>query len=249
MKLPNVKLPDVYTQMILTLFIFSLFGIYKYGIEKTVPQLAVAVITAAVLDIGIKYYKTKSFIIPKSAIISGFFVALLLNIGQVWYIVALTAAIAVLSKHILRLKGRHFFNPAGFAVLLSGLLLNVPQGWWGAENIPAILVLGVLILYRIKRFRMIISFLVAYFLLFFISKSFAISINAILNPLILFFAFFMLTEHKTSPLFKKGMIIYGVLVGVLSFAFLYFNFMPSYFVLLALIIGNIVAWIMNWKAV
>lgn len=242
-----MKLPDVYWQMIATLLILSLtapFGIFQDGIQ-TLLQLAAAVATAGVLDYLIKGYKKKRYEFPKSAVITGLFVGSLLNNGTAWYIAVFASATAILLKHLIVFDGRNVFNPAALGLVVTGALFHAGDAWWSASNAALVLVLGVLIAYRIKRFQTVLAYLAVYFGLTFIAMSFSIGslVAGIQNALILFFAFFMLTEHKTTPYNNKGRILYGALVGL--FSFLFFYLAPSYFLLYALLLGNLVGVLIN----
>ena len=71
-----------------------------------------------------------------------------------------------------------------------------------------------------------------------------------------FFTFFMLVEPKTSPFSRRGRLIYGIIVAILYYAigFVLPQLVTSLGVGLdqiavTLLIGNVIAWIMNWKLV
>ena len=232
--------------MILTLLALAAIGVYQLGISsstlnQTLPQLAVAVVTAIVLDVAIKWYELKKFVIPKSATITGLFVGSLLNPGTSLLLVLATVVIAILSKHVIRVKKINVFNPAAFGLVVGDLLFKVGSAWWSASSIVAIFVLGIIVLYRIKRFVAAFTFIAVFDLLFAISSTQLVlkSPTALLNPLVLFFAFFMLIEHKTSPLTLKSEIAYSIIVGVLAFAFFaYVDPLKPIFLLSALLVGN-----------
>lgn len=206
--------------MIFFLSIMALYNIFAFGITTTLPQLLIAVITASFIDIIINYIKTKQIIKPYHAIISGIFIAIILPTGQKWYIPALIAVIAILSKHLVNVNHKHLFNPAMFGLFFATLIFKQQLQWWGAAPLPLVLLFGLFISYRFKRFHLTLTYIITSIVLWFILS---LITN---NPLIVsilsvnyFFAFFMLVEPMTSPLYKKGRIAYGVLVAVLSFVF------------------------------
>ncbi|MDE1823464.1 MAG: RnfABCDGE type electron transport complex subunit D, partial [Candidatus Micrarchaeota archaeon] len=148
-----------------------------------------------------------------------------------------TAAAAIALKHLIIYKGRNVFNPASLGLVLCGFVFGFGGGWWSSSNPALIIILGILVMYRVKGYYMVVPYLVLFFLLFTISKSFAVTADSFLNPIILFFSFFMLTEHKTAPHFAMQRVIYGSVIAV--FAFVLFYYLPAYFLLLPLLIGNI----------
>lgn len=238
---------DVYWQMIFILIILASFGIFKYGFQNTLPQLLSAVSVAAVSDFVIKKFIFKIKIFPKSAIISGLFIGILLNVGIVWYAPAIASMLAMLVKNFIRFDKKNIFNPAAIGVLLILFLFPNSSAWWGGEQLIPILILGIWMLYRIKRIQMVAIFLASYALIFSVYYSSIFNISSIqnifLNPTLLFFSFFMLTEHKTNPLTSKGRMIYAPISAALSFASLIF--LPQYNFILGLVASNLVSVLLN----
>lgn len=237
---------DIYWQMIFVLLILAAFGIQKYGFASTLPQLFIAVSVAAVSDFLIKKFIFKIKIFPKSAIISGLFIAMLLNVGIVWYAPVVAALLAMLAKNFIRFNRVNVFNPAAIGVLFALFLFPNSSTWWGGEQLIPIVLLGTWILYRTKRIQMVSIFLAVYVLISLTYNFLDISSaqNALLNPTLLFFAFFMLTEHKTNPFTSKGRLVYAPIVAVISFASLII--MPQYNFILGLVLSNLIVVLLNY---
>ena len=207
--------------MVLVLLILATVGVFQQGAGYLLPQLAISVLTAVGLDYVIVYIKSKKILFSTSAVISGLIIALILKPGVSWYIPIFAALIAIGSKHVIRIKGKHIFNPANFGLLLSMFVLRTYLGWWGSSIVWLVLVLGGLIAYRFKRFHLLISFLITQFVL--LGTYSALNGEPILNAISmanLFFIFVMLVEPKTSPITRNGRIIYGVLTGIFSSLFI-----------------------------
>ena len=120
-----MKLPiTLKTYLGAILLILTATGIIKIRISKTLPQLSIALITCITVDLTINYYKKKKLILPDSSIITAFFIATTLSIGQPWYIPIIAGTTAILSKHIIKIKNRHIFNPAVFGLAVVMLLFN-----------------------------------------------------------------------------------------------------------------------------
>jgi len=223
---------NVYNLLIFLLVIISFFGIIKFGIKETLPQLIIAVITCGLIDSLIDYFEFRRFRVSKSSVITGFFIGLVLSIDQTWYV-----PLFVMKK--LFNYNSHIFNPAIFGIFICLILFNTIDGWWGATNLILILLLGILLLYKFKRFHLTLTFLATYFILSLVfGNNF---FNLILDSTIYFFSIFMLTEPKTSPNSFRGRIIYGLLSGVIialminSFAGLF----SGYSLILGLLICNL----------
>lgn len=161
---------------------------------------------------------------------------------------------AMASKYILAIRRKHTFNPAAFAVALAALALNRAASWWVGTFVmlPFVLVGGLLLVRKIARFDLVLSFVAA---------AGAVTLGASLanggavlpaagrffaDTPILFFALVMLTEPLTTPPTKRARIAYGAIVGVLFAPFLHFGglyFSPE----LALLLGNLCAYLMSPK--
>ncbi len=137
----------------------------------------------------------------------------------------LTAAsgLAISSKYILTIRGRHIFNPAALAVALTALGAHQTASWWVGTSAMAPLVLtgGLLVVRKLRCSGMVASFLAAA-----IVSTAALNLmhhasltanlkSTLLHSSLLFLAFVMLTEPRTSPSTTKRKIIYGALVGLL----------------------------------
>ena len=243
--------------MIFNLFVLSLIGLYNLmvhniGISLTVVQLVVAVLTASLLDLLINYVRFKKVLLPKTGIISGLFIGTVLDVNQVWYIPIVAAVLAILSKNIIRIKGRNIFNPASFGMVLTSLTFGVSLGWWAATFLPWILVMGILILYKIRGYQTI-TFLIFYYIFSILpafssglaEAFFGTQVYGLINPFVLFFSFFMLTEPKTAPFGKKSKYVYGFLVAF--FNYILIQFFPALSPILPLLVANVFVPILNQK--
>ena len=194
------------------------------------------------LDILIKRWKTKSWRIPETAIISGLFIGTILGEGELWYIVVIASAIAMLSKHIIRFKGKNIFNPASFGLVAVSIIFSVSHGWWASSNIYATILFGLFIAYWFQRFHLVLGFwvpfaLLSVFLTLFVTKQPLDVVGPFLNNTALFFSFLMLTEPKTSPIQPKGRVMFGVLVAIFYLIFRFFT--PGNSILLGLLLANL----------
>lgn len=119
------------------------------------------------------------------------------------------AILAMASKYILVIHKKHIFNPAALGIALTSLVGLGQASWWVSNNYmaPFILLGGLLIVYKIRRFDLVL----AYLLVVVLSISGYMGLSSLL-----FLAFAMLTEPQTTPSSRKWRIVYGTIVGVLS---------------------------------
>lgn len=177
----------------------------------------------------------------ESTYISAFILALILtpatNINQ-FILLGLAGFLSQASKYFLAINKKHLFNPVAFSIVFLSLIFNSPASWWigTVYMLPLVVIGGLLIARKIKRFSLILSFFAILILTFFISGNLTPAI--LLETPILFFAYIMLIEPQTTPSTKKLQMIYGGLVGLLSF------YLTSE---LALLVGNIFAYLVSPK--
>ena len=230
------------------------------GLGRVIPALLVAVIVAAVLDVGATWARQRSWLFPDGAAVSGLIVALVLSPREPLYVPATASLVAIGSKHLLRtprLKRVNVFNPAAVGLLACIVLFSSRQSWWGAlPDLPApailpLLAAGYVITERINKLPQVLAFLGAYVGLLAMSALLTHGQSERLaevfrTPYIsaaLFFAFFMLTDPVTSPTRAGEQIELGCIVG-LSSVCAFLSVPGLYFLLVGLLIGN--AWL-AWR--
>ncbi|MBI2587665.1 hypothetical protein HYW29_02570 [Candidatus Amesbacteria bacterium] len=150
------------------------------------------------------------------------------------------STVAMASKYFLAIRNKHIFNPAAAAVFLSAIFLNYGASWWVGSiyTFPLIVLGGLLVLVKIRRFGLVAGFLAVYFLsLIFFGRG--VTVNSFLAPAIWFFVFVMLVEPLTSPSTRNKQVVFGA--GVAGVYFLLSKIVPGYAYGLetALLAGNL----------
>jgi ferredoxin-NADP reductase len=133
------------------------------------------------------------------------------------------AGLAVASKYILAIRKKHIFNPAAVAVVLTAFGASQSASWWVGTSLlaPVVFVGGVLVVRKIKRGHMVITFLASALLMTMVYAGIsggdilAALQRTILGSSLLFLAFVMLTEPLTSPGTVDAQRWYGGVVGAL----------------------------------
>ena len=173
---------------------------------------------------------------PLSALITSLSLTLLLRTDLPALAVA-AAAIAIGSKFLVRVRGKHVFNPANVA-LVSLMLLSerawVSSGQWGSATIGAFALacLGFLVLTRAKRAETTMAFLIGYAALLFgralwLGDPLSIPAHQLQNGALLIFAFFMISDPKTTPDAAAGRVIYAAIVAAVAFAIQFLFYQPN----------------------
>jgi Na+-translocating ferredoxin:NAD+ oxidoreductase RnfD subunit len=159
---------------------------------------------------------------PRSALISGLSLCLLLRTGQpIW--AAAASVLAVSSKFLVRVRRKHVFNPTNVALvalLLATDAVWVSPGQWGASAILAFFVAcaGGLVVHRALRSDVTFAFLAAYAGLLVaravrLGDPLAIPLHQLQSGALLLFAFFMISDPRTTPDSRVGRVLFGVLVA------------------------------------
>ncbi len=164
----------------------------------------------------------------------------------------MAGVLAISSKYLITIKGKHLFNPAAFAVLLTAYAANHTASWWVGNlyMAPFVIIGGLLLMRRIRRTSMVSVFfatsLIASAVYALIAQaSVSHTIHAmIFESAMLFMGFVMLTEPQTSPGTKQNELRYSVLTGLLFSPRIHLGSIfstPE----LVLCIGNIYAFLVN----
>lgn len=205
----------------------SLVAFGVIGLDFGISALNAAVILIAAL--ATQYVGTRAFGLPSfdplSPLITVLSLTLLLRTDLV-ALAALAAVIAIGSKFVIRIRGKHVFNPANVAIVTLMLASDrawISSGQWGSAAIGAFALacLGFLVLTRAKRAETTLAFLGAYAVLLlgraaWLGDPLAIPLHQLANGALLIFAFFMISDPKTTPDHRLGRIAYGLIVATVT---------------------------------
>jgi Na+-translocating ferredoxin:NAD+ oxidoreductase RnfD subunit len=205
------------------LLIFGVLFALAGGADH-LANLAAAVLTACVIDGVCMWLEAGRPRFPTSALLTALIVFFILAPSESWLVVAWTAGFAVVAKRLIRVRRDHVFNPAALALVWAPLAFGSGESWWGAlAELPGpwtvvLCVMGVLLVDRLNKLPLVLTFLVAYFGAFTaISLSQPQLVAEMFRPpflqAALFLAFFMLTDPPTSPNRYADQVGYGVLAA------------------------------------
>ena len=198
-----------------------------------VANIVIAMVTASAIDVVVGLMRKNKRIFPDGGMITGLIIGLVLSGTVHWPVVVLTSAIAVASKHILKIGRKPIFNPAAFALLLTLFVFHTGQSWWGdladlpVLFLPLLLIAGVIITSRVNKWPQVFVYLGTYFLILTLAASLHLGNasftpgDALRVPLVnaaLFMSFFMLTDPPTSPGKYAEQVTFSVVAAVVSAA-------------------------------
>jgi hypothetical protein len=194
------------------------FGILE-GWQRTALAIVVAIGTELVLG-RITYGKWPH---PASAYISGISAGILIR-SPFWWPYFFTSFISILSKYVLRLKGRHIWNPTNFGVsamvLLAPATVTVLSIQWGNAVAPMAIIwlLGSVIVWRVGRAHISATYVIAFFLFSLVRSALTgttwlAAVAPITGPMYQLFIFFMITDPKTTVRSRLGQCIVVVIVA------------------------------------
>ncbi len=220
---------------ILSLSLLLAAGVAWLGFD--VPYACIGVIggTALLTQYAFTRWLRLPSFDPKSALITALSLCILLR-GNSPYILALAACIAIASKFLLRVHGKHVFNPANLAI---ATFVFFHQAWispaqWGSAAWCAFLFacLGGLVTSRAKRADVALVFLACYIGLlfaraFWLGDPLAIPLKQMRSGALLLFAFFMISDPKTTPDSRTGRVLFAALVAVFAFMLQYGLYIPQ----------------------
>ena len=133
-------------------------------------------------------------------------------------------SIAIGSKFVIRVRGKHVFNPTNLAivVLLAATTdVWVSPGQWGSPTFFAFFVacLGTVVVTRAARADVTFAYLACHAGLLFaralwLGDPLTIPLHRLENGALLLFAFFMISDPKTTPDSRAGRVIFACLVAL-----------------------------------
>jgi ferredoxin-NADP reductase len=239
---------------LLALIVWAIFG----SLFHQVPYHWYEIIYSAAFLLAVCWSVNKSLSklldIPankESDLISALILTLIMTpaaSGRGWAALAIAGIVAMASKYLVTVYKSHVFNPAAAGAFIAGIATHQYAAWWVGTKFmtPVVLIGGILIMRKMKRFTMVASF----FAIFILWQVFGISgganlhyiWSALISTQLLFFGYVMLTEPQTSPTAIEKYLPYALIVGIF-YSVTKIGVSPE----AALLIGNLAAFIIAPK--
>ena len=231
--LSRLRDPRYYQIVVLTTLLTIGIGVLDFGIRWQ-NAIVIMLMAQAAQYMGTRLFRLPRFD-PLSALITSLSLTLLLR-TELIPLAAAAAAIAIGSKFLVRVRGKHVFNPANVALVTLMLLSDqawVSSGQWGSAAIGAfgLACLGFLVLTRARRAETTIAFLCVYGALLlgraiWLGDPMSIPMHQLQNCALLIFAFFMISDPKTTPDTPAGRVFYAMLVASVAFTIQFIFYQP-----------------------
>ena len=202
-----------------------LYGFFGLHFDVTPAQIAVTLGAGLLAQAAWTRLARLPRFDPASALISSLSLCLLLRTNSL-AVAALAPALAVSSKFAVRVHGKHVFNPSNLALvalLLPPVRAWVSPGQWGSLATFAFLLAcaGGLVVHRALRSDVTYAFLGTYALLLAwrtlkLGDPWTIPLHQMESGALVLFAFFMISDPRTTPDSRLGRIVFGAGVAALA---------------------------------
>jgi Na+-translocating ferredoxin:NAD+ oxidoreductase RnfD subunit len=204
-----------------------LIGQVSFGILDSYVNVIVSIATSLIMEILLARFVLGAWKNLSSAYITGISVGILVRSNLLWPYV-ITAMLSIMSKYVLKYKGRHLWNPSNFGV--SWMLFMAPLAvaglgmQWGSNLLPMAVIwfLGLLIVYRAKKIHVTLTYVTCFVILAYIrslitNDPFLSELAPLTGPMYQLFIFFMVTDPGVSVSGKKAQMLVVMLVAVVEF--------------------------------
>jgi enediyne biosynthesis protein E5 len=227
-------------------------GQVSFGFLESWSRTMLAIVTAILVEMLLGRVFFGRWPHLASAYVSGISVGMLVRSPEFWPY-ALCAAISIMSKYVIRVDGRHIFNPSNFGIVAMLLLaadaiagLSVQ---WGNNMLPVVVVwcFGAAIIASVGRFHITITYVLSF--VFFSILRAAVTghpwlseVAPLTGPMYQLFIFFMITDPKTTVQPKWGQYLVAFLVAALEavFRLMQFVYAPFYALFLVGPVANLI---------
>lgn len=226
--------PRFYAPLLITFILLS--GHLTMGLLESPGQTLLAIATSVTCELVLARASAGIWPHLASAYISGISVGVLVRSPEYWPF-ALCAAITIMSKYVIRYRGRHIWNPSNFGV--SFMLFMYPQtiahlsvqwgnAWW---SIVLVWSVGSMVIYRLQRAHICLTYIISFLLLANVRTAvtghpYLAEIAPITGPMYQLFIIYMITDPKTTVRSKFGQCAMVVVVAIVETVF---RCMPTWY--------------------
>jgi Na+-transporting NADH:ubiquinone oxidoreductase subunit NqrB len=216
--------------IIILITLVLVVGEAKYSVLGGYDRLAMTLSVCIATELSFSWFIRGKMPSLQSAYVSGISLALLTKPqGHLLWPFALGAFLAIASKYVLQVHGRHLWNPSNFAISLILLLapgrMSVLSHQWGNDLVTNAIIwgIGLLVVSQAKVLHVTLTY-VACFLALGVIRSQIVGtpllpeIAPITGPMYQLFVFFMVTDPRTTVRSAKGRMLVVALVALLEAA-------------------------------
>jgi Na+-translocating ferredoxin:NAD+ oxidoreductase RnfD subunit len=216
------SLKSLKIQLTVFLAVFSACLIVTGNDRDFLLSLLLAVVFTVAFEAAFLFITRKKVTISESAVVTGLILGFVLTADQHnWLGIYVAAAcFAIVSKHIIRFKGKHIFNPAALGVVMVMFFFNAQTAWKGTYLWYVLLPVGLYFAYKMRKLEVLSGYGVAALGIFAVQAlAQGSGLANIFGYLSYFFIAIMLIEPKTTPMTQAGKVAFGVIAAILIFIF------------------------------
>ena len=222
---PGLRDPRI--TLLIALSAWTILGQEILYFNRSTQQIMLALVTCSILDVVLGIITVRKILIPLSGAITGLSIGILLEsydpgvflVASVW---------AIASKHLVKIKDQHVFNPSNFgvvaAILLShGVATVAPGSQWGGDFRYAVLIftIGMVMMWRVNRLALVLGWLSGYIVMALFRMlvgqgGLIFALGPLSGAEFTLFTFSMIPDPKTSPSEKGGQILWGISIGLID---------------------------------
>jgi Na+-transporting NADH:ubiquinone oxidoreductase subunit NqrB len=222
---PLRTLGDPRLAQLIVLGTILVLGAWLYDFALDPRQILLTFASAWFAQAAVDRFAGREQVNHKSALITALGISLLLRADTLWAH-PVAAAAAISSKSLFRIRGKHLFNPSCFGVIFALIALPgvwVSPGQWGDGPVLAgwIAVAGMMVVSRASRGDTSTSFVLFYggamlARVLWLGQRVAVLMHRLGSGSLLLFAFFMISDPRTSPDDWRGRLAHCATVAGLA---------------------------------
>lgn len=250
-----LQLRDPRYWQILTLACLLAYGLVALDFDQPLECVALAIAAGLATQLAFTWWLGLARFDPLSPLITSLSLSILLRTSGPW-LMALAAVLAMASKFLVRIDGKHVFNPSNLAIAV--LILVSGQAWispaqWGSQAWGAFLIacLAGLVLSRARRADIALAFLATFAALLaaralYLGDPWAIPLKQMQSGALLLFAFFMISDPKAAPDRRAMRVVFAMLVAVAGFTLQIGLFRPEGLMIALFALSPVVPLLDRW---
>ena len=217
--------------------IVLIVGQVTFGFLESWSRTALAIATSIGMELVLGRIFGGRWPHLASAYVSGISIGMLVRSPEFWPY-ALCAAISITSKYVIRVDGRHIWNPSNFGIVAMLVLASDAVAslsvQWGNTLLPMVVVwlFGAVIIGTLGRFHITLTYVLSFVAFAAVRAGvtghpFLAEVAPITGPMYQLFIFFMITDPKTSVKPRWAQCLVAFLVAVVEAVFRLMQFVHS----------------------
>lgn len=225
----GVRLKDPRVFMSCVLIVYTIVGQTILTFDHGWTQILLSLFVACFVDVLLNFWKTRQIILPISGVITGLGLGLLIEATSptlLWPYIA-APIIAIASKSLIQVHGRHIFNPSNFGLvvlllLFPSLITTTSTQWTGSLLMVGIIfIVGTFSAFRVSRLDLVLSFIGGFCIMALIEEQIRQSgYSLVFGPLfgagLQLFILSMITDPKTTPNTSGMRIVFGLSIAFID---------------------------------